>query len=188
MKRTEGFARQPPNNPEPTELKDNDCKGMVAMIRDTPTAPLTVLLVEDNPDHAELVLRNFEGHPQARVCHITDGEAALDYLFQRGVFQDGEKHPRPHVILLDLRLPKVDGLEVLRAIRGSAELNNIPVVVLTTSRAGPDVDRAYQRHVNSYLVKPLDFDDFTQLMHDLGCYWLDWNQYPQPTRHSGPGR
>ncbi len=154
------------------------------MILEMKDAPLIVLLVEDNPDHAELIMRNFEGRSGARIHHITDGEAALDYLFQRGGFNDGDKHPRPHVVLLDLRLPKVDGLEVLKQVRASAELNSIPIVILTTSHAGSDVDRAYRRHVNSYLVKPTDFDDFAQLMNDLGCYWLGWNQYPETTRLS----
>ncbi len=156
------------------------------MLLATPSPPFDVLLVEDNPDHAELVLRNFQDRPGARVRHIADGEAALDYLFQRGVFHDCDQHHRPDVILLDLRLPKIDGLEVLKEIRASTELSNIPVVILTTSQSGPDVDRAYQRHVNSYLVKPIDFDQFTQLMEDFGCYWLGWNQYPESTTLPGP--
>ena len=151
------------------------------MILEMKDLPFVVLLVEDNPDHAELIMRNFEGRSGAKIQHITDGEAALDYLFQRGVFNDGEKHPRPHVVLLDLRLPKIDGLEVLRQIRASADLNSIPIIVLTTSQAESDVDRAYRRHANSYLVKPIDFDKFAQLMTDLGGYWLDWNQYPETT-------
>ena len=156
------------------------------MLLATPRSPFDVLLVEDNPDHAELVMRNFQDRSGTRVRHISDGEAALDYLFHRGVYHDCEEHRRPHVILLDLRLPKVDGLEVLKEIRASAELCNIPVVILTTSQSGPDVDRAYKRHVNSYLVKPIDFDKFTQLMEDFGCYWLGWNQYPESESLSEP--
>ena len=147
---------------------------------------LTILFVEDNPDHAELVMRSFEDHRVAnQIHHLTDGEAALDYLLRRGVYSDPEKSPRPHVVLLDLRLPKVDGLEVLKIIRSSEGLEKIPVVILTTSHAELDVDRAYEYHANSYLVKPLDFDKFTKLMDDLGFYWLGWNHYPWPDSIAG---
>jgi CheY-like chemotaxis protein len=141
--------------------------------------PFVILLVEDNPAHAEMVKRALEGHPVAnRIIHLTDGEAALDFLFRRGVFADPEKSPRPHVVLLDLRLPRIDGLEVLREIRTSAVLEKLPVVILTTSEAEIDADRAYEHHANSFLVKPLDFDKFVRLMEDLGFYWLKWNYYP----------
>lgn len=143
--------------------------------------PLTILFVEDNPDHAELVMRSFEDHRVAnRILHLSDGEAAVDYLFRRGRYSDPETNPRPHVILLDLRLPKVDGIEILKIIRESDEYKTIPVVILTTSHAEVDVSRAYQYHANSYLVKPLDFEKFTKLMDDLGFYWLGWNHYPWP--------
>ena len=87
---------------------------------------------------------------------------------------------KPHVVLLDLRLPKVDGLKVLERIRKSEGLEKIPVVILTTSHAEMDVGKAYEHHANSYLVKPLDFEKFTKLMDDLGFYWLGWNHYPWP--------
>jgi CheY-like chemotaxis protein len=145
----------------------------------TPEEPFVILLVEDNPAHAEMVKRALEGHPVAnRIIHLTDGEAALDFLFRRGVFADPEKSPRPHVVLLDLRLPRIDGLEVLREIRTSAGLEKLPVVILTTSEAEIDAARAYEYHANSFLVKPLDFDKFVRLMEDLGFYWLKWNYYP----------
>lgn len=143
---------------------------------DDPT--VHILLVEDNPDHAELVMRSFQDHPVARITHVSDGESALDYLFRRGLYVDVEQWPCPQMILLDLRLPKVDGLDVLESIRASGQFDEIPIVILTTSRAEQDVDRAYSGHVNSYLVKPIDFDAFAQLMTDLGDYWLDWNHYP----------
>jgi CheY-like chemotaxis protein len=115
--------------------------------------PFVILLVEDNPAHAEMVKRALEGHPVAnRIIHLTDGEAALDFHFRRGVFADPEKSPRPHVVLLDLRLPRIDGLEVLREIRTSAVLEKLPVVILTTSEAEIDADRAYEHHANSFLV------------------------------------
>jgi CheY-like chemotaxis protein len=141
--------------------------------------PLVILLVEDNPDHTELIVRSLQDHRVAnRIYHVPDGEAALDYLFRRGEYEDPEKSPRPHVILLDLRLPKVDGQEVLQAIKTTERLRRIPVVIVTTSEAERDVARAYDSHANSYLVKPVDFDKFTQLMDDLGFYWLGWNRHP----------
>ena len=141
--------------------------------------PLVILLVEDNPDHSELIVRSLQDHRVAnRIYHVPDGEAALDYLFRRGAYEDPEKSPRPHVILLDLRLPKVDGQEVLQAIKTAEKLRYIPVVIVTTSEAERDVARAYDSHAHSYLVKPVDFDKFTQLMDDLGFYWLGWNRHP----------
>jgi CheY-like chemotaxis protein len=144
-------------------------------------ASVIILLVEDNADHAELVLRTFEEHRiPSRLLHVTDGEAALDYLLRRGRYSDPESSPRPHLILLDLRLPRIDGLEVLEEIKESAELRDIPTVVLTTSESESDVVRAYERHANSYLVKPVDFAKFIKLMDDLGLYWLGWNR---PAQH-----
>lgn len=139
----------------------------------------TILLVEDNPAHAELVLRSFEQHNAANhIYHVSDGEAALDYVFARGNYADSRAFPRPDVILLDLRLPKVSGLHVLQEIKDSPDLRSIPVVVLTTSEAEKDLDSAYYYHANSYLVKPVDFDKFTALMQDLDLYWLGWNRRP----------
>lgn len=141
--------------------------------------PLDILLVEDNPDHAGLVMRSFEDHRTANVIHhVHDGDGALDYLFRRGRYNDPRKSPRPNVVLLDLRIPKTDGLEVLRQIKTS-ELKKIPVVVLTTSDAESDVAKAYEYRANSYLVKPAEFQDFTRMMRDLGFYWLQWNQRPR---------
>lgn len=141
--------------------------------------PLAVLLVEDNPDHTDLIVRSLQHHRVAnRVFRVSDGEEALDYLQRRQGYADPAKSPRPHVILLDLRLPKIDGLEVLKAIRTSKELGKMPVVILTTSQAEQDVARAYEYHANSYLVKPVDFDNFSSMMEDLGYYWLGWNHYP----------
>ncbi len=140
---------------------------------------LVILLVEDNPDHTELIMRSFSEHRVAnKIYHVPDGEAALDYLFRRADYTDPKKSPRPHVIFLDLRLPKVDGLEVLNEIKASDELRRIPVVILTTSETERDVSTAYENHANSYLVKPVDFDKFTKLMNDLGFYWLSWNRKP----------
>ena len=141
--------------------------------------PLTILLVEDNPAHAELVIRSFESQRVAnKIFHVWDGEEALDYLLRRGHYADPEKSPRPNVVLLDLRLPKIDGLEVLREIKSTEGLKRIPVVILTTSQAEIDASRAYDCHANSYLIKPLDFELFTRLMEELGFYWLGWNYNP----------
>lgn len=138
-----------------------------------------ILLVEDDPDHAELIIRGLQDNGVAnRIHHVSDGEAALDYLFRRREYSDAEKSPRPHLVLLDLRLPRIDGLEVLREIKADEELRRIPVVVLTTSEAGQDIDRAYDNQANSYLVKPVEFDAFRRMMRDIGFYWLIWNQHP----------
>jgi len=142
--------------------------------------PLTILLVEDNLPHAELVKRSLETHEITnKIYHVSDGEAALAYLFRQGVYVDPATSPRPHMVLLDLRLPKVSGLDVLREIKTSNDLCTIPVVILTTSTAERDVVSAYAQHANSYLVKPVDFAAFTRLMHALGLYWLLWNHHPR---------
>jgi CheY-like chemotaxis protein len=137
------------------------------------------LLVEDNPDHADLVRFSLmDSQPKAKVVHhVSDGDAALDYLFRRGDFANPDRSPRPHLILLDLRLPKVDGLTVLKEIKTSsnADLRQIPVVVLTSSEADSDTAAAYDFRANSYVVKPVDYGKFHQLMADIGYYWLVWN-------------
>jgi CheY-like chemotaxis protein len=142
--------------------------------------PIVILLVEDEDAHAEIVRRNFESCRMAnRLLHVSDGQAALDYLYQRSGFSDPAESPRPGVILLDLRLPKVDGMEVLQIIKKDPKLHAIPVVILTTSKAEADVIKAYDNYANSYLVKPVDFGQFNQLMETFGFYWLAWNQNPQ---------
>lgn len=139
--------------------------------------PILVMLVEDNADHAELVIRTMESHHiPTRILHISDGESALDYLLRRNDYSDPESSPRPYMILLDLRLPRVDGIEVLRMVKGESELRAIPVVILTTSEAEKDLTHAYQNYVNSYLVKPVGFEGFSNLMKDIGVYWLGWNK------------
>ncbi len=140
---------------------------------------LTILLVEDNPDHAELVIRNMEDFKVAnKIVHLEDGAAALNYLFGKGEYADRKQFPLPHLMLLDLRLPKVDGLQVLKEDKCSEVLRALPVVVLTTSDAERDMAMAYEYHANSYLTKPVDFNDFSRLLGDLGFYWLAWNKRP----------
>jgi len=141
--------------------------------------PILVMLVEDNVDHAELVIRTLKEHRIAnKVRHFLDGQSALDYLFHRGEFGERQDNLLPHIILLDLRLPRVDGIDVLKTIKEDNDLKAIPVVILTTSEAEKDVARAYDNHANSYLVKPVGFEEFKKLMDDLGFYWLGWNTRP----------
>jgi CheY-like chemotaxis protein len=141
--------------------------------------PMVVLLVEDELAHAEIVRRNFaDFHSANRLMHVSDGQAALDYLYRRAEYRDPERSPRPALILLDLRLPRVDGLEVLKTIKTDPKLCRIPVVVLTTSAAETDIFKAYDNRANSYLVKPVDFPQFVALMETLGRYWLIWNEIP----------
>jgi two-component system response regulator len=138
-----------------------------------------VMLIEDNLDHAELVMRTLADHKITnQIRHFSEGQSALDYLYRRGEFSDPAKSPRPSLILLDLRLPRIDGLEILKEIKSTDELRSIPVVVLTTSEAERDIARAYLNHANSYLVKPVGFEEFNQLMEDMGFYWLGWNTSP----------
>lgn len=141
--------------------------------------PVNILFAEDNDSHAKLVLRSLRDHSVANtVYHVRDGEAALDFVFQRGPYADPEQAPRPDIVLLDLRLPRVDGMDVLREIKESPDVSSIPVVILTTSEAEKDVAQAYQLHANSYLVKPIDFASLTKMLGDLGYYWLAWNKSP----------
>lgn len=141
--------------------------------------PIVILLVEDDESHTEIVRRNFKDYRLANtLMHVTDGQAALDYLRHENEFSDPATSPRPGIILLDLRLPKVDGLEVLKSIKTDPQLLQIPVVILTTSKAETDMVTAYAYHANSYLVKPVDFTEFTDLMTTFGFYWVAWNQYP----------
>ena len=140
---------------------------------------LKILLVEDNPDHAELILRCFFEHKVPNeIYHVDDGEKALEFLFQKGAFSGEETSMVPNLILLDLRLPKTDGLEVLKRVKTSEKYSTVPVVILTSSEEEKDVARAYQYFANSYLVKPTNYDDFKQLMNDIGFYWLGWNHTP----------
>jgi CheY-like chemotaxis protein len=141
--------------------------------------PIVILLVEDEPAHAEIVRRNLEGLRVANhIVHVPDGQAALDYLYRKGGYVDPGSSPVPELILLDLRLPKVDGLEVLRIVKSDERLSPIPVVILTTSAAEADITRAYSSKANSYLVKPVDIAQFVKLMETLGYYWLVWNETP----------
>lgn len=142
--------------------------------------PVEILLVEDNPNDVELTLHALRKHNLAnRILVVRDGEEALDFLFCRGAYQDRDSSIPPKVVLLDLKLPKVDGLEVLRQIRGDERTRVLPVVILTSSRQERDVVESYKLGINSYIVKPVDFDQFTEAVRQIGCYWLLLNQLPK---------
>ena len=139
-----------------------------------------ILFVEDNPRDAELTLRALNKRNLANhIVHVKDGQEALDWLFGTGAYAGRDPSHRPKVILLDLKLPKVDGLEVLRAIRSDERTRRIPVVVLTSSREEQDVIRSYDLGVNSYIVKPVDFEKFSAAVAGAGHYWLLINYKPQ---------
>ena len=138
---------------------------------------VTILLAEDDPGHARLIEKNLRRADVAnRIVVVADGQAALDYLNRENGFSDPAAAPRPGIILLDLRLPKVDGMEVLKQLKADPKFSSIPVVILSTSQAEQDIVKAYALHANSYLVKPVDFANFTELMETFDFYWLAWNQ------------
>jgi CheY-like chemotaxis protein len=148
---------------------------------------IEILLVEDNADDLELTLRAFELSKLANQVQVArDGQEALDYLF--GPEQVGSPGRRavPKVMLLDLKLPKVDGLEVLRAVRADPALARLPVVIMTSSREESDIVESYDLGVNSYIVKPIDFEKFAETVQALGFYWLLLNELP-PTLTPGSG-
>jgi two-component system response regulator len=146
----------------------------------TTPSGVEVLLVEDNPRDAEMTLRALRKRYFANtIVHVTDGQEALDWLFATGAYVGRDQSQQPKIVLLDLKLPKVDGLEVLRAIRADARTRLVPVVVLTSSQEDRDVVESYKLGVNSYIVKPVDFDNFSAAVAELGHYWLLLNQQPQ---------
>ena len=140
---------------------------------------IEILLVEDNPNDVELTLRALKRHNLANKVHVVkDGAEALDYLFANNSYADRDINQSPKVVLLDLKLPKVDGLEVLRQVKSDERTKTIPVVVLTSSREEQDMIESYKLGVNSYIVKPVDFDKFLDAVGELGLYWLLLNELP----------
>jgi two-component system, response regulator len=136
-----------------------------------------ILLVEDNPQDSELILRSLKKkHLANSISLVEDGALALDFVFCRGKFADREQGQGPRVILLDVKLPKVNGLEVLKEIKSHEETRSIPVVMVTSSREDPDIKLAYELGANSYVVKPVDFESFQEAMVNVGLYWLLINQ------------
>ena len=137
----------------------------------------TILLVEDNPDDEALTLRALKRNHIANEVVVTrDGAEALDYLFGEGKFAGRDPAQRPEVILLDLKLPKMDGLEVLKRLRADDRTRRIPVVILTTSSEEQDIAASYDLGANSYIRKPVDFRQFTEAVRQLGLYWLLFNE------------
>lgn len=138
-----------------------------------------ILLVEDNVSDAELTIRALKKQNIAnKLIHLKDGAEALNYLFGQGPFEGRNTDNVPKVILLDLKMPKVNGIEVLEKIKSDDRTKKIPVVVLTSSKEDPDIQRCYSLGVNSYVVKPVDFDSFAKAVGNLGMYWVLLNQAP----------
>ncbi len=138
-----------------------------------------ILLVEDNPYDAELALRALKkANISNPIHHVKDGAEALEYLFAEGIYARRPPDVQPRVVLLDLKLPKVSGLEVLERIKQDERTRRTPVVVLTSSNETPDIEAAYHLGANSYIVKPVDFDKFTEAMASVGWYWLLLNHPP----------
>ena len=139
-----------------------------------------ILLVEDNPSDAELTIRALKKHHLANnLVHLKDGAEAIDFIFAKGKYSERNIQNGPKVVLLDLKLPKIEGVEVLKRIKSDERTKVIPVVVLTSSKEEQDVVRSYQFGANSYIMKPVDFDKFLNAVSELGLYWLLLNQPPR---------
>lgn len=141
---------------------------------------IEILLVEDNPTDAELTIRALKKKNLTnKLVWVKDGAEALDFLFARGSYSDRSKEGLPKLVLLDLRMPKVDGLEVLQQIKADERTRKIPVVVLTSSKEDKDIVDSYELGVNSYVSKPVEFDEFTDAISTLGLYWMLLNKPPE---------
>ena len=140
---------------------------------------IEILLVEDNRSDAEMTIRALKKNNLANnLLHLRDGAEALDFIFAMGEYDGRKIENRPKVILLDLKMPKINGIEVLRKIKEDARTRKIPIVVLTSSREDPDIQTCYTLGVNSYVVKPVEFEEFHKAISDLGLYWMIVNQPP----------
>lgn len=138
-----------------------------------------ILLIEDNPDEAELAIRSLKKNGLANnLVHIDDGAEALDYIFCRGKYAGNDISFTPKVILLDLKLPRVGGLEILKQVKTDERTKSIPVVILTSSKEDSDLIEGYNLGVNSYIVKPVNFESFAKAISELGMYWVILNQQP----------
>lgn len=142
---------------------------------------IEILLVEDNPADVELTLRAFKKRNlQNKVHVVTDGEKALDFIFCKGIYSGRSVTAPPKVVILDLKLPLVDGKEVLKAVRADPRTKSLPIVVLTSSPEEGDVIASYNLGVNSYIVKPVNFENFSEIVAELGWYWVAINRPPVP--------
>jgi len=139
-----------------------------------------ILIIEDNPNDAELMVRSLKkNHLANNLIVIDDGQEALDYISSKGKYVNRNIQEPPKVIFLDLKLPKVDGLEVLKELKSNKTTKKIPVVVLTSSKEDPDITKAYELGANSYVVKPVDFEDFIKTLSQIGMYWIAVNEKPK---------
>jgi two-component system, response regulator len=142
--------------------------------------PVEIIIVEDNPQDAELTMRALKKLNVAyNILVAEDGEEALDMIFSRGIYEERKTHTPPKVIFLDLKLPKVSGLEILKEIKTNPLTKRIPVVVVTSSREDPDINAAYELGANGYVVKPVEFEVFSNSMLQTGIFWLTVNETPQ---------
>jgi CheY-like chemotaxis protein len=142
-----------------------------------------ILIVEDNQNDALLTIRSLKHHNLANnLVHVADGQAAIDYLFAKGVYSERNPLNLPKVVLLDLKLPKINGLEVLSQIRGDARTKLLPVVILTSSQEESDLIESYKLGANSYIVKPVEFENFSKAIYEVGLYWLLLNKPATPTK------
>ena len=149
--------------------------------------PILILLVEDNPDHVLIIKRALElNNVLNEVRVVEDGQEALDYLYRRGRYADPEAAPRPGLILLDIKLPKVDGFEVLKQIKSDPMLKMIPIITLTSSEQEADVVRSYLNGANSYIVKPIRFTEFVEKVREVKLYWIMVNTLPPESALEGP--
>ena len=141
---------------------------------------IEILLVEDSAEDAHLVIRALKKNNLGNnILHLQDGAEALDFIFAKGQFSNRKVEDKPRLILLDLKMPKVDGLQVLKAIKTDERTSSIPVVIMTSSRHDKDLEESYKLGVNSYVVKPVSFENFARAVADLGIYWLMVNQTPK---------
>ncbi|MBD3362532.1 response regulator [Candidatus Dojkabacteria bacterium] len=141
-----------------------------------------ILLIEDDPNDAELILLSLRNNHISNNIHlVSDGEEALDFLFCKNQYSDRNKNENPKLILLDLKLPKLHGLEVLKLIKDNPKTKNIPVIILTSSNLQADIEKGYELGANSFIQKPVDFDKFSEVVKKVGLYWLVVNRSPETT-------
>jgi two-component system response regulator len=146
----------------------------------TDSAPMEILLVEDNPADAEMTLRALRRNNLANRVHwVKDGEQALEFMFRTGSYAGRDPVAVPKLVMLDIKMPKVDGIEVLRRIKANEETRTVPVVVMTSSNEERDVVESYRLGVNSYIVKPLQFEAFLEIVAKIGLYWVITNRVPK---------
>lgn len=142
---------------------------------------IEILIIEDNPNDAELTLYSLRKYGMAgRIHMVCDGAEALDFFFRKGAYADRDPRYMPRIVLVDLKLPKIDGLEVVRQVKADPKTRCIPMVMFSSSREQCDIAACYEAGVNSYIVKPMDFNLFDDVIRQLGVYWMQLNQSPQP--------